>query len=458
MIPRVFYRGDIMRLASCIAIVMWVSRGGAQAAAATSPMPLRPLGRTLVTSSVPLSGRVDVRGLSDGRVLVHDHLLRVVFMLDSMLGNARMVIDSAAGKNNSYGSLPCGIVPYRADSTLFIDPSSSSLLVISPAGLIARQMATPSITGYMVSALTGGSGTPPGVDARGRLVYRALVAGPPAVRPAPGPVPRPPTPIDSALIVATDLQMRTLDTVARFRITPLIRPSASGPPPGTILPPIDDWVVTPDGTIAIVRGQDYHIDWIHADGTQSSSPKVPFAWQRLSDADKQRIADSVTAVRDSAVAHTPPGRRLEFDAFGQLVAGPAPVGGRAPGGPPTATPAPPLAVPPPISPAAIPDYLPAITKTGLHADYQGRIWVETRPTTPRAGGPIFDVVSPAGLLVDRIQIPEGRTLPWIWSWRCCLSPVVRCRCRTLGTSTYEITRMPVTRCGMAFRTEGTPPG
>src|SRR5262249_18443800 len=45
------------------------------------------------------------------------------------------------------------------------------------------------------------------------------------------------------------------------------------------LPETDEWALLPDGTVAIVRAHDYHIDWISPDGTQSSTPKMPFAWR-----------------------------------------------------------------------------------------------------------------------------------------------------------------------------------
>jgi len=32
------------------------------------------------------------------------------------------------------------------------------------------------------------------------------------------------------------------------------------------LPQTDEWALLPDGTVAIVRGSDYHIDWVGADG------------------------------------------------------------------------------------------------------------------------------------------------------------------------------------------------
>ena len=54
------------------------------------------------------------------------------------------------------------------------------------------------------------------------------------------------------------------------------------------MPPTpDDWAILSDGSLAIVRPNDYHIDWVYPDGRRVSTPKMPFDWRRLTDADKQ---------------------------------------------------------------------------------------------------------------------------------------------------------------------------
>src|SRR6185295_10205649 len=53
-----------------------------------------------------------------------------------------------------------------------------------------------------------------------------------------------------------------------------------------LVPARDDWAVLSDGSIAFVRGHDYHIDWIRPDGAMASSAKLPFDWQRLAEESK----------------------------------------------------------------------------------------------------------------------------------------------------------------------------
>ena len=76
-------------------------------------------------------------------------------------------------------------------------------------------------------------------------------------------------------------------------------------------------------------------------------------------------------------------------------------------------------MPPPTPPAVvlpneIPDYLPAVERvTGAYrADEDNRVWIRPKPPSgaPRGAGTIYDVVDRTGALVDRVQLPVGRTL------------------------------------------------
>ena len=106
--------------------------------------------------------------------------------------------------------------------------------------------------------------------------------------------------IDSAVIIRADVVTRGVDTAAWIRIPRarrvlkaddqhLLKSIETTPDP---LPLVDDWVVMPDGALAIIRGRDYHVDWLDGNGRWSSSPKMPFDWQRVDDARKQALIDS----------------------------------------------------------------------------------------------------------------------------------------------------------------------
>src|SRR5438105_2121907 len=235
-------------------------------ATATSPLclaqslpPIRQIGPVTAVAKEPLGAVSTLRSLSDGRILVNDILGRRVVMFDSSLAGVTVVADTTSATANAYGVRPGGLIAYRGDSTLFVDPASLSMLLIDPNGKIARVMSAP--RAQDVGFLVGGPFGNPGFDPNGRLVYRA----PPnfaALAPRPGAngVPQFPTPPDSAAIVRFDLTTLKIDTATWFK-TPKFNLTISQAPDGGIrvitttnpLPQDDDWALLPDGTIPLVR-------------------------------------------------------------------------------------------------------------------------------------------------------------------------------------------------------------
>ena len=116
-----------------------------------------------------------VQPLPGGRLLVNDPIKRRVVLLDSSLKQLAVVADTTAATRNAYGARDGGLIPFRGDSALFVDPTSLSMLVIDPAGKIARVMAAPRANDVIF--LLGGPMGNPGFDAKGRLVYRSMGFG-----------------------------------------------------------------------------------------------------------------------------------------------------------------------------------------------------------------------------------------------------------------------------------------
>jgi hypothetical protein len=374
---------------------------------------------------------------------VNDPIKRQVLLLDSTLKQIAVVADTTAATRGAYGSQGGGLLAYRGDSTLFVDPASLSMLVIDPAGKVTRVMAAPRASD--IQFLVGGALGNPGFDAKGRLVYRML-GFPPRMRPQPGQPPTPPVFPDSSPIVRFDLATRKLDTAAfvkvvapklnvtttptgGFEMLPIIDP----------MPHVDDWAVLPDGAIAIVR-KDYHVDFINADGTTTSAAKVPFDWQRLTDSAKVAVIDSTRAAmerqRATMIAGGPGagGQRVTIGGPGGGPGGPGGPGPEGPGGPmpmiiirggeaappqrggaPGAAPAgdafrsgpPPLTF---VQPSELPDYRPAFTNGSVRADMEGKLWVRVMPSRPASAGPEYDVIDRTGKLVDRVSLPAGTVI------------------------------------------------
>jgi hypothetical protein len=278
------------------------AQGGAETAprAATGGPPIRRIATAQALSTEELGAVNSVLELPDGRVLVNDGTRRRLLLMDTSLKMVQVVLDSLAEVANTYGTRPGTLIPYRGDSVLFVDPVSYAVLVLDPAARITRVRSVWRVQDTYLFTNPGAYYGWPSVDAKGRIIYRVPAQpAPPKVAPPAGVPYFPPDP-DSAFIAGIDLDTRKLDTLGVIRIPKniyQIKQTAEGyfSIMSTVnpLPSTDDWAVLPNGTIAFVRGRDYRIDYLHPDGTWSSSPKLPYEWQRLADEDKQKVIDSV---------------------------------------------------------------------------------------------------------------------------------------------------------------------
>ena len=422
---------------------------------AQSLPPVRQLGPVTAVAKEPLGAVSSVRHLPDGRVLVNDILGRRVVLFDSSLSTVTVVADTTSATANAYGTRPGGLIAYRGDSTLFVDPASLSMLLIDPNGKIARVMSAPSDVGFLI----GGPFGNPGFDPKGKLVYRAppnFFRGPPPGGGSGNGLPQIPTPPDSAALVRFDLGTRKPDTATFFK-TPKINLTITRSADGGIrvnsvvnpLPQGDDWALLPDGTIALVRTKDYHVDWLNTDGTVTASPKIPFQWERLSDEAKVAFIDSAKIAIEKARASgqilvtggpqmvlrggpdgaaggaqraAPGGDAPRRDG---ATAGPTPApapngqpgtatitaGGNTtvtavgPGGGAFGGPLPTLTL---VSPSELPDYKPAFAPGSTRADADGNLWIRTSQNVDAR--PVYDVIDRKGSLIDRVQLPANRVL------------------------------------------------
>src|SRR5262249_14448663 len=58
----------------------------------------------------------------------------------------------------------------------------------------------------------------------------------------------------------------------------------------------------------------------------------------------------------------------------------------------------------------LPDYRPPFSSGSVRPDADGNLWIRTLSPKPVPGGPIYDIVSRQGELVDRLQLPQGYSL------------------------------------------------
>jgi hypothetical protein len=402
-------------------------------ASAQSPPAVRPVGRVERFTTDSLMSVSAAVALPGGRVLVNDAVARRLLLFDSTLAHSTVVADSTDATANAYGTRPGQLIAFRGDSALFIDAGSLSMFVIAPGGAIARVMAIPrpSEAFALVNTFFGVAG----VDARGRLVYALgrglsyamltvgakisdMPPGPPGVREDFN------QRADSGWIVRVDLGSHQLDSVAAFHI-PRVARVVTTDPSGLItafkmipdpVPVVDDWVVRPDGAIAIVRGRDFHIDWIGADGRMSSTEKIPFDWHLLTEDEKRARIDSALAPIQRNIEMIVARRANILAGRGGGGAGRGGTGGRG-GSNDAGTATPPrrtgptemipiVATAPPLSELA--DYAPAFAMSATRADRDDNLWIRTTAMT--GGQPIYDIVNAKGVLVDRVQLPPFRAI------------------------------------------------
>lgn len=407
--------------------------------AAGSLPPIRPLGKVTAASSELLSAVSQVRALPDGRVLVNDNTGRKVVLFDAGLTGYTVVADTTSATANAYSSRAGGLIAFKGDSTLFVDPTSLSMLVIDGKGQITRVMSVPRPSDAI--QMIGGPNGTPAFDAQGRLVYRAMPAfrfgsGAGGRSGASGAAPSGfalPEMADTVALLRVDLATRQVDTIAhlkiagqkitatqtaegRLSITPVLNPMQY----------VDDWAVTSDGRVAVIRGREYRVDWLGADGNVTGTEKIPFAWRRLDDSTKRAFLDStqiaMEKLRQQAVQMMQRGGGgvMAMAGSGAMVAVAAGTSIGVMGGAGTGT----TSSPPPrgstgsgniqipqiqlVDASQLPDYAPPFGAGATNGDADGNIWVRT--SNVYEGGSVYDVVNRDGKLVDRVLLPPGRVI------------------------------------------------
>ncbi|MFO0074413.1 MAG: hypothetical protein ACK55A_20335, partial [Gemmatimonas sp.] len=400
---------------SAVGVLLTASPALAQTAPPTSPttaqLPVREVTAAIARSAQPILSATMVRPLSDGSVLVNDVQKRQLLRFDASLKNTLVVADTARGALMPYGQRPVGLLPYAGDSSIVVDASTLSLVVIDGMGRTVRVMASPRPND--INLLTSANLGSHAFDAKGRLYYRQGGTGGPggggmagmmfgggndrggarglqgggqggntrtqAVRGGGGDAAAPPgggggggggggaqacggpggrgcnpaNQPDSVPIVRVDFDTRKADTVTFVKVpkneTQMTR-GEDGATRLTIkinpLPQADDWALLADGTVAVMRVLDYHVDYYRPDGTHVASDKLPFDWKRISDEEKTKLVDSLATMAKAASERAGQGGgggfRMSFE---------------------------------PIGADKLPDYYPPVRQGSSIADRNGNLWV-----------------------------------------------------------------------------------
>lgn len=368
-------------------------------------VPVKELGPVEAKSPHAFNTISMLRGLPDGSLFVNDGQRRQLIKLDASLQKVTVIADTA-GAPLPYGQRSSGLLSYLGDSTIIVDPSTLSFVVLNAQGAVVKVMAPPRISdinalsnmnlgsnafdpmGRLVYKNTGGGGGPGGLFGNGGGrgggnpggqggaqggrgggggglggggFGGGLGGAPAGTQPANAAVAlRPPTAPaqpDSVPIIRADFDTRKADTVAWMRV-PKTDISVTTGADGVVqmtakvnpLPQGDDWALLNDGTIAVVRVIDYHVDYYAPNGTRTASGKLPFDWRRITDDDKTKLVDSLKLVAKAVTARqnaqnagpNPPRMRTSFE---------------------------------PVAPEKLPDYYPPIRANTTIADRDGNLWL-----------------------------------------------------------------------------------
>ncbi|MBK6485887.1 MAG: hypothetical protein IPF98_03250 [Gemmatimonadetes bacterium] len=337
---------------------------GGSAASSQTIVTLRAPTATLTHDFSQIRG---VRELPDGRVLLTDRLEERLVVADFASGRVQVI--GRPGRGPLEYHLPTSLIPMSGDSTLLIDEGNSRLVVVTPALTIARSFSLriPGI-GVALSARA--------VDAQGRYYLQI-----------PGWISNARERGDSVWVVRYDLRRATVDTIALIQgaTTPPNRNDRQLGIPFVPFAPQDGWAAGADGRVAIVRANEYRVDWRSADGRMSPGIAVP--------------SDRVPVTMADRVAFT---RRFIAN---------SPIGGRDPNGGMSAAPAE-LLQEKTIREVAARNTFAAVmgpfTQAAPLVAIDGTLWVErsghvgTRST--------WDVFDAAGRNVRRTTLPAGRRL------------------------------------------------
>jgi hypothetical protein len=399
----------------------------------------------LATSTVLFNAITSVRPLSDGRVLVNDGTGHRLVLLDAGLTTPTIVMDSVQGRTDSYGTAATTLLAHLADSSMIVDRSSKTFVVIDPAGHIARTMSLPPPSSSYLFLSSPSLYGAPGVSAALGIVYESPILQHYPRRP-PG---SPDTSVfanDTSGVFAFNLANRRVDTLARFSNgggrwetlhasgLPIPLPAADATSSSRLIQFrfSDQWALRSDGSVAVVRSRDYRLDMVGPDRNTTVGPRIAHEWIRNTDADKVRMVDSMNALTRKSDSTALARFIDDSTAVAQGTATPAQISRMKVSSVdiaglssltlidldaasirslPTRTtdrkrPTPGAMV----ATSDIPDFMPVFDRFGnsVLADADTNVWIHGR-ASPGKPSP-WDVVDRRGVLVDRVIIPAGRTI------------------------------------------------
>ena len=349
--------------------------------------PLRTLSRYDLEYKEPFTCMSGLRELSDGRVVVADQREKLLQIINLRTGAVVKV--GREGQGPGEWSVPSALFAAKGDTTLLWDQGNSRFLAINPDGTTGRSF-TPTVSTGAMTMIT----IPRGVDRQGRVYLPGadFTQAPGGGRPIAA---------DSTAILRYDPATSRIDTLGFLRNPkPNIETSSRGDArtvmimaPNPMLPQ-STWTVAPDGRVAIVQPEPYHVEWLTPARTKTVGPAVRYQRLPVSQADREATGGRNNCAVSISVGGPPMG-----GGGGRSMRGGVSVGG--PGGGDLR----------PMPRNDWPEFKPPFLGggrwgTNVVAAPTGDVWVlRTRPANDET--PTYDIFDARGQLTGRMALPKG---------------------------------------------------
>lgn len=365
----------------------------------------RALGAPDTEYEEPFSSVAGLRELRDGRVIVVDPRDKLVNLVDFRSGSATTIGREGSGPQE-FG-IPLRLFAAPGDTTLLFDPLNSRYVLIGPDGkAINTFRMEPQAPARPAQGAPGAQGRPPagapqfqiaGIgmsgrtsDARGRIYGEGSSF-------SQGPDGRPMS-ADSVPLVRYDRSTRAMDTLAFIKL-PKSNTQVSGSANNrevriggaNPLAPRDEWSVFPDGRVAIVRADDYRVDFVMPDGSKRAGARIAHTPVRMNAAEIRYEEGLRNAARANQMSIQVIRNNGQMTSTAQM------------GPPPNAPPLEPLTDWPDVKPPF------RSGPTSVLARPNGELWVR-RTENAQARGTLYDVITPQGRVGHQVRIQDGWTL------------------------------------------------
>ncbi len=338
--------------------------------AVAQPSDIQVLSTADATFPHPFSSVVGIRELHDGRLVVSDRIEQSLSLIDFDSGTVRAL--GRVGEGPGEFRMPGILLPLRGDSTLLVDVGNMRMTIIGPGGITTQSTPLMRPNGQPLS--------PTRSDTSGTL----YTAGSTIWMFGPG-SPGQLVELDSMPISAWNLQADVVDTVCYLSMQGRERRRARyGEADLTrFFPPAfaarDGWAVAPDGRVALVFAEDYHIEWVLPNGNRIVGPSIPYNPIPVTTQEKQRWIAQVSEGTVLAVSGEPEG-----GATTQRMPTPS------------------------MDDISWPQYKPPFDSDLVFVTPEGTLWVgrQVAMNEPQ----IFDVFNEEGKRIRSVILPQGRRI------------------------------------------------